>query len=369
MARQPGAGEPPAHVVPQHQRALLAAAAAGEPEQQHAAPHAGQDRERHDNLPRREHVQAEVAPHRSLPFVVEIDDVAPPAVIDGVEHEADVLAPAAVEAREQRNRLARRKGAGKPALDARWRHRRRRIVAMPAAVDQRFGPGMRVGLPDDQVTAARIDFPALIAGDDARRNARGAQHHDEGAGIVLAKAAARIEHELVDGFLFVQRRPQRVDERLVAKVRQHGVDERRFVRHALAQFAGEGDGALIARRQPQVGANFLGRRRREAVARDGQHRIAQRLRHRRARDKLLVAREPEENRRRCDAAVVVARARQDRGEIEREEPRLVARLHRHRVGERRRVVGRERAVQQRQRPDAPDPAVEARQHRPAPVAL
>ena len=46
----------------------------------------------------------------------------------------------------------------------------------PCAVEPDLGPGMRLGLPHDEVAADGIPFATEIAGDDARRHARGAHH-------------------------------------------------------------------------------------------------------------------------------------------------------------------------------------------------
>ena len=127
--------------------------------------------------------------------------------------------------------------------------------ALPAAADQGLGPGVRVGLADDQVSAARIDLATLVAGDDARRDAGGAQQHDEGAGVVLAKAAAGVEQEHVDRVALEQRRRHRVDEGLVAEVRKHRAHVVGVVRMPLAQFAGERDArADSAATGPREGA-------------------------------------------------------------------------------------------------------------------
>jgi hypothetical protein len=54
-----------------------------------------------------------------------------------------------------------------------------------------------VGLLHDQVAAHGVELAAVIAGDDARRNARRARHHREGRGEVLAETATGIEQEIV----------------------------------------------------------------------------------------------------------------------------------------------------------------------------
>ena len=158
------------------------------------------------------------------------------------------------------------------------------------AVDQRLGPGVRVGLADDHVVAARIDLAALVAGDHARRNPGGAQQHDERAGVVLAEAAPRVEQEAVD------RRWRRAAaapacRRTVRAVNlcEHRVDERRRrrgaprgARAASASVRGwlraklRGSCRFVAvssaRQRPSPAENELARHRQLAVA--------QRLRHR-----------------------------------------------------------------------------------------
>ena len=91
-----------------------------------------------------------------------------------------------------------------------------RVEAPPFAVDDRLGPGVRIGLADDHVAAARIDLAALVAGDHARRNPGRAQQQHERARVVLAEAAPRVEQEAVDRIVVEQRRRQRVDELLGA---------------------------------------------------------------------------------------------------------------------------------------------------------
>ena len=110
---------------------------------------------------------------------------------------------------------------------------------MPFAVDDRLGPRVRVGLTNDHVAAARINFTALIAGDHARRNAGCAQQHDERACIVLAKSAPGIEQEHVDRIAIEQRRRERVDERLGAKPGQDRADVIGIVGMLLTQFLRE----------------------------------------------------------------------------------------------------------------------------------
>ena len=152
----------------------------------------------------------------------------------------------AQEAARQRFAALRQRGI-EPALDAFRRDRRRRIDAHPAAaLEPDLRPGVRVRLADEQIAADRVVLAALIAGDDARRNAGGARQHRERRGEVLAEAAARVEQEVVDGVELQPRRLERVEVFLVAKLGEHRCDERLVAAGALAHLAGERDRARVA---------------------------------------------------------------------------------------------------------------------------
>ena len=104
------------------------------------------------------------------------------------------------EGRRRRQRV--RHQVEDAALQALRRHHRGRIDARPAlAFEPDLGPGMRLGLPHDEVAADRIPFAAEVTGDDARRHARRAHHRGVGRGEVAAEATLRIE----------QRRVHRID--------------------------------------------------------------------------------------------------------------------------------------------------------------
>ena len=95
-------------------------------------------------------------------------------------------------------------------------------IAHPASTfEPDFGPGVRIRLPHDQIAADRVVLAALIAGDDARGNARGAHHHRERRREVLAEAAPRVEQEVVDRIRVEPRRLERVEELFVAKLVEH----------------------------------------------------------------------------------------------------------------------------------------------------
>ena len=100
---------------------------------------------------------------------------------------------------------------------------------------------VRVGLAHDHVVAARIHASALVARDDARGNAGGAQHQHERARVVLAETAPPVEHEAVDRVALVERRRQRIDVFLVVEFAQQCADEGAIVRLLLAQVARELD--------------------------------------------------------------------------------------------------------------------------------
>jgi hypothetical protein len=157
--------------------------------------------------------------------VVEADDQPPPVVIQGVPGELQPFGPVAVEPGQQRHRFAQRQRATEAHLDARRRHRGGRIVALPAPVEEHFGPRVGVGLTHDHVVAARVHLAALVAGHHPGGNAGGPQQNGEGARIVLAEAPARVEQEPVDGIRPQRRRRQRVDERLLVEVTQDRAGE------------------------------------------------------------------------------------------------------------------------------------------------
>ena len=58
---------------------------------------------------------------------------------------------------------------------------------------------MRVRLANHHRSGGRIDFSTQIAGDDARRDARGTHQEGERAGVVFAETALGLEQEIVDG--------------------------------------------------------------------------------------------------------------------------------------------------------------------------
>ena len=110
-------------------------------------------------------------PQRALAVVIEIDDVPPPAVIHRVPRKTEILEPTTVETGKERHRFAGGKRARESTFNARWRNGGGRVVAAPDAVDQRFRPRVRIRLAHDHIAAIRIDFPALVARHDTRRNA------------------------------------------------------------------------------------------------------------------------------------------------------------------------------------------------------
>src|SRR5690606_5924760 len=134
------------------------------------------------------------------------------------------------------------RGGEAAALDTLRGHGCGWIDAHPAAAFQpHFRPGVRIGLPHDEVAAERVEFAALIARHDARRRPRSAREHGERGGEVLAEATARVEEEVVDRVQLQSRRLQRVEELLFAKHREYGLDERRVARDSTAHFASKGE--------------------------------------------------------------------------------------------------------------------------------
>ena len=205
------------------------------------------------DLPRRQHVELPFAPQRALTIEIEADHVAAPVVVDRIPRQLKALEERIVEPREHRNRVARRHGAAEPHLDPRRRDRGRRIEATPLPADERLGPRVRVRLAHDQVIAVRIDRAALVAGDHACRNAGRAQHRDECARVVLAKAAARVEQEAVHRIVAEQRRRKRVEERLLVEECEHGVDVAGIVRVRPPQLPREAIGCAGSCSTPPCG--------------------------------------------------------------------------------------------------------------------
>jgi hypothetical protein len=176
------------------------------------------------DLPRREDVELPFTPQRALPVEIEADDIAAPVVVDRIPRQLKALQERVVETGEHRNRIARRHRAAESRLDSRWRNRRRRVEAAPLPAEKRLGPCVRIRLANDQVIAVRIDRSALISGDHPRRDAGCAQHRDESARVVLAKAATRVEKERVHRIVAEQRRRKGIEEGLLVERREHGFD-------------------------------------------------------------------------------------------------------------------------------------------------
>ena len=136
---------------------------------------------------------------------------------------------------------------------------------------------------------------------------------------------------------------------------------------ACAQLAREGDGVRVIARQLQV-VGGVARHRQHAALQHRALRVAHRLVDRRPREELLVVGEEGDVAAYAGDVVLARRARQRRGVLEREQPELAVRLERHRVVDDRSFaaseVSRLHAVRR-----APFAAVEAREHRPAPVTV
>ena len=250
--------------------------------------HRGDER---DDLPRPGTTEAEIAQQVALALEVEPDDTALPLVVHRIPMQAQALEPGHVQACEIRHRLALRQRGPETAFDARRCDGGSRIEALPCAGDERFGPRVRIGVTHDHVAPVRVDLSALIAGDDARRNAGGAQQHDERAGVVFAESASRVEQKGVDRIACEQRRCQRVGERLLAEPIEHCGDVRAIGDGATFQLAREFDRPRIAARQLQIVAPIGIATRRKAVCQCRALRVANRLRYRRGGQQLLVVRE------------------------------------------------------------------------------
>ena len=161
--------------------------------------------------------------------------------------ERDLHPQVARVAQASRHRFEFAHRADQPALDALRGHRRRRIDAQPAAaLDPDLGPRVRVALPHDQVAAQGIELAALVAGDDPGRHAGRAHHQRERRGVVLAEAATGLEQELVHRVFRELRRVERVDERLLAKHRQHRLRDRSRIAVLGGQSAGQCATARVA---------------------------------------------------------------------------------------------------------------------------
>ena len=180
---------------------------------------------------------------------------------------------------------------------------------MPLTVEQRLRPRVRVGLAHDHVVTVGIHFPALIAGDDPRRYSGGAKQDGECAGIVLAESAAGVEQESIDRIAVEQRRRQRIDERLIVKPFEHGIDVRAVGIDTLTHFLGEGERARIIARQLQTLARIVVGAR-IGVAKRRSLGIADRLHDRRLGNKLLVVGQVRGFVARRRQRIVVWRARQ-----------------------------------------------------------
>ena len=79
-----------------------------------------------------------------------------------------------------RHALALKRSAPRTERDAVGRDRGHGIDANPPLVrEPDLGPRVGVRLANDEVAADTVELAALIAGDDSRREPRGAHHHGE----------------------------------------------------------------------------------------------------------------------------------------------------------------------------------------------
>ena len=130
----------------------------------------------------------------------------------------------------------------------------RRVGAQPAAPGQpHFRPGMSVGLPHQQITADRIPFATLVAGDDPRRHTARAHQVDECRGVVTAESRAGAEQEFIDRIAPQPLRRERIDKAAITQISEGVVDEGSLVCRLRAQLECEFACPRIAsRRQRQV---------------------------------------------------------------------------------------------------------------------
>ena len=274
-----------------------------------------------------------------------------------------VAQPVDVDARQRRQRLT----GGQRGLDALFDARRGdcggRVDALPTHARQPdFRPGVGVRLADGEDAVDRVDFAALIAGDDACRDAGGPHQHYVGAGVVLAEAASGREEEVVDRVGAGARRIERVIEGFAVEEAQGGGGNRpriaavlrapRFAERAAPGVAlcrqGEGPGQ---ERGGFVTVGVRRARRSEGKARTAAHRLAAQRFETRGKQ-----------------AVGGAGKRQ----VERQQPALVVRFERRGVAVDRAVgfeARRGRGVAERCRGAGPGQSVVVFEHRPAPVAL
>ncbi len=276
---------------------------------------------------------------------------------DCVPPVAQAAQPLEVGAHQVGQRLAAGHCARQAGVDA---HRRRgggRIDSHPAAAAQEdLGPGVRVGLAHRDDPVHRIDVAALVARDDARRNARRAHQEHECRGEVLAEAGARVEQEVVHRMLAEQRRLERVGEPAAAQVRDPLGQHVGVRRGRTAPLLRERQSARIeVRRQAKgaaqqggllVGPRFAGGDRAQVVAQAAAH---------------------QEWRQHHSVGGEARPVGQGGGGLKGEQPLSVVRLEHHAVAVGRPAGARRRVLREEGRPHAPGAAVEVPQHRAAPV--
>ena len=110
-----------------------------------------------------------------LRMLIEAQDALAPQLAQGVEPQPRVGEPRRASLPAPGQRLVSRDTSLDAALDPPGRDRRGRIDPQPAvALDPDFVPGVGVALAQDPVVGEAIERSALIAGDDAGRDAGGA---------------------------------------------------------------------------------------------------------------------------------------------------------------------------------------------------
>src|SRR5690606_507567 len=155
-----------------------------------------------------------------------------PAVVDTVPAHAQLVEPGQVAIAQRRERRVLEKalvvsqGLVGPQLDTLGRHLEGRVDADPAlALLPVLHPGMGIQLAYREIVAGLVELAALVAGDHPRRNPRGAQDEDHGAGVMGAESLAGTEEELVDAVAAYRRRLEGIAVRLAVEMLQQRCDQ------------------------------------------------------------------------------------------------------------------------------------------------
>ena len=333
------------------------------------SPHEGSECDDEHELHRTRILETEVTQEIALSLNVETDDTALPLIVDRVQLQPQAFQPGHFHAGKVGHGFTRRQRGTQSPLDARRCDRAGWIEASPLAIDDCLGPRMRVGLTDDHVFPIGRHLATLIPRDDARGNAGRAKEHHEGAGVVLAKTATRIEKERIHRIGAVERwRCQRIDVGFLMKPLKDrrdiglvGIDTR-------AKIARKRCGAGVVAGQLQIVGCIPGHGQ-HAATQHGPLNVAHGLRDGGAGEQLLIVREEGDVVDGSGTDDVVGRwPWQSCRMFECKQPELAVRFKRDRVVDGRALALREFAGLQA-KGGAPLATVEAREHRTAPVAF